>query len=142
MSKVLFGEKDRERWSLPEVVEWDPRDIAVADLEELSDRFEFDMRDWPNVLFGELTLEQAGDPDAVPVPPKWQTRAVVWMALRQNGQLVSWDEAGEARTSWLRFVASEGKAPARSQDTSEPSGSPEPSTTRRSASSSTSRKRK
>lgn len=140
MSGVLFGDKDRQRWDLPEVAEFDPRDITVADLEELSDRLGFDMRDWPDVLFGELTLEQAGDPDAKPVPPKWQPRAVVWMALRQNGRMVSWDEAGEARTSWLRYVASEGKD--QSPDTSEPSDKPEPSTTQPSESSSTSRKKK
>lgn len=140
MTEVQFGEKDRQRWDLPEFLEFDPRDIATADLEELSERFAFDMNDWPVVLFGELTLEQAGDPNAVPVPPRWQTRALVWMCLRQNGRMVSWDEAGEARSTWLRFKSA-GKAPS-SPDTSKPSDEPATSTTRRSRSSSATRKRK
>jgi hypothetical protein len=141
VTEIQFGEKDRQRWDLPEWVEFDPRDIATADLEDLSERFAFDMRDWPTVLFGELTLEQAGDPDAVPAPPKWQTRALVWMALRQNGRMVSWDEAGEARGTWLRFK-SVGKAQSQSPDTSKPSDEPASSTTRRSRSSSATRKSK
>lgn len=143
MTDVSFGEKDRARWDLPEWLEFDPRDISVVDLCELSDRFGFDMRDWPTVLFGELTLEQAGDPDAKPVPPKWQNQAVAWMALRQNGRMVSWDEAGEARTSWFRFRFPEsGKDPS-SPSTSTPSDDSEKaSTTRRSRSSSATRKSK
>lgn len=143
MTEISFGEKDRKRWDLPEWVEFDPRDIWTADLCELSDRFGFDVRDWPTVLFGELTLEQAGDPNAKPVPPKWQNHAVAWMALRQNGRMVSWEEAGETRTTWLRFWFGEpGKAPSPPSTSTPSDGSGTTSTTRRSRSSSATRKSK
>lgn len=97
MTQVRFGDHDRRRWGLDEWLEFDPNDITVADLSELCDRFEFEVEDWPGVFFGQLTLDQAGDSDAKPKPPRWQRHAFVWMTLHQNGHVVSWDEAGEAR---------------------------------------------
>lgn len=129
MSEVRFGDHDRARWGLgDEWLEFDPNDISVADLGELCDRFDFEPPDWPEVFFGRLTLEQAGDPEAVPKAPRWQRHAFAWMVLRQNGHHVSWEEAGEARIARmvLRQTSSPGKEPEEETSPSEPS---EPSTT-------------
>lgn len=129
MTQVRFGEHDRQRWGLDdEWLDFDPNDISVADLGELGDRFDFEAPDWPEVFFGQLTLDQAGDPNAVPKAPRWQRHAFVWMTLRQNGHPVSWDEAGEARIGRmaLRQAPSPGKEPEAETSPSEPS---EPSTT-------------
>lgn len=125
---------DRERFGCDEWVPYSAWAISVADLEELSARFGFEPSDWPTVLFGELTLEQAGDPDAKPVPPPWQMRAVVWQILRQNGHDVSWEDAGSVRFGLVR-VREEGKDPG-------PSTGSATSTTPRSKSSSISKRRR
>lgn len=103
MPYISFGEKDRARWGLDEWLEFDPRDITIGDLQELSERFEFDHTDWPSPYFGEIPLEQAGSPDAQRVAPKWQIQATAWMCLRQNNIPVSWDEAGAIQAGWMRW---------------------------------------
>lgn len=89
-----LGESDRPKFGLDGWINYDVRAISVADLEELSERFDFDPADWPEALFGQLTLDQAGDPDAKPKAPRWRNRAIVWMLLRQNGVDISWNDAG------------------------------------------------
>ncbi len=127
---MRFGDHDRERWGLADGwLEFDPNDISVADLGDLADRFGFDLRDWPEAFWGQLTLEQAGDPTAVPKAPHWQRHAFVWMTLRQNGHPVSWGEAGEARIGRMllrQAPPSPGKEEAEETSPSTPS---EPSTT-------------
>ena len=127
MSQVRFGDHDRDRWGLDEWVEWDPMDISIADLTELSDRFSFDPSDWPHVFFGEIPLEQAGSPDAERVGPKWQLQAMVWMTLRQNNIDVSWEEAGAARVGRIRRRTA--PSPGKDEAESTPSETSEPSTT-------------
>ena len=95
--RVRLGDEDRERFGLPEWCSFDLRNISLAELGELSERFGFDPNDWPDPLIGELTLEQAGDPDAVPKPPPWRNQATMWLVLRQNGADVSWDDAAQTR---------------------------------------------
>lgn len=126
-------DEDRERFGCAEWLPYSALNVNVADLEDLSERFDFDPSEWPTPLFGELTLEQAGDPDAKPVPPRWQMRAVVWQILRQNGHQISWEDAGLAHVGLMRVRREEGKDP-------EPSPGSEPSTTRPSGSSSTSKR--
>lgn len=130
-----LSDQDRERFGCAEWLPYSPYDISVADLEDLSDRFDFDPSEWPTPLFGELTLEQAGDPTAKPVPPRWQMRATVWQILRQNGHDVSWDDAGTVRIGHVTARRIEGKDP-------EPSPGSDPSTTPPSKSSSGSRRKK
>jgi hypothetical protein len=101
--RVSLCEEDRERFGVGEWLNFDLRNISVADMEFLSDRFDFDPADWPAPFVGELTLAQAGDPDAVPAAPRWQSRAMCWILLRQNGARVSWDEAGEVRHMLMRY---------------------------------------
>jgi len=126
VSEVRFGDHDRERWGLAEWVEWDPMDVSIGDLTELSERFGFDPTDWPHVFYGEIPLEQAGSPDAQRKAPRWQYQAMAWMVLRQNGVDVSWDEAGTARVGRFRYrSANSGKDEAETT----PSESSEPSTT-------------
>jgi hypothetical protein len=129
-------DEDRERFGCEEWLTYSPYGVSVADLEELSERFDFDPSEWPTPLFGELTLEQAGDPDAKPIAPRWQMRATVWQILRQNGHDVSWEDAGSVQVLLIgvRRREEEGKDP-------EPSPGSEPSTTPPSESSSTSKKR-
>lgn len=135
MSQVRFGDKDRERWGLDEWLAFDPLDISVADLGELGDRFGFEAPDWPTVFFGELTLEQAGAPDAVPTPPRWQRHAFVWMTLHQNGYHVSWDDAGEARIGRIT-MRQDPPSPGKDNPETSPSEPSEPSTTAPSSTSS------
>jgi hypothetical protein len=87
-------EEDRTHFQAPEWLEFDPRNITVGELEELAARYGFDAMEWPAPFYGELTLEQAGDPDATPKPPPWRNRALAWMLLRQNGLDVSWEDSG------------------------------------------------
>lgn len=108
--KIRVGERDQKHFGVAEVLEFDPRAITVAELEELSERFGFDPNDWPDPLIGELTLEQAGDPDAKPTPPRWRNHAYAWMLLRQNGCDVTWDEAGHFRFFEIEILA-EDEAP-------------------------------
>lgn len=136
-------EADQKLFGAAELLEFDIRAISINDLDELATRFGFDPDAWPDPFIGELTLDQAGVPDAQPKPPTWQIRSMVWMALRQNGITVSWEDAGQARPLlWKRLPDPDGvprgKEPTEDQ-TSAPSGA---STTRRSSTSSGSRRRK
>ncbi len=135
---------DRERFGCQEwLADVNSLAISVADLEELSERFDFNPSDWPAPFVGEITLEQAGDPDAVAAPPRWQGRALFWMLLHQNGHPVSWDEAGTVQVGLAEYrpveVVAEGKAPSRRSTGSRRSAS---STTPRSSKSSGSPKSK
>lgn len=94
---IRLCDEDRQRFGCAEWLEWSAMAVSIADLEWLSDKFGFDPDDWPTPLVGELTLEQAGDPDAKPKPPRWRNHAWAWMLLRQNGHPVTWEEAGEVR---------------------------------------------
>lgn len=135
--KVRLCDKDRELFGCEEWLEWSPADISIDDLDELAGRFGFDPEEWPEPFFGQLTLEQAGDPEAKPKPPPWRSRAVIWMMLRQNGHPVSWEETGKAHPFLAQADVTDvtpGKAP-------DPSPPSEPSTIRRSRTSSASRKR-
>ena len=124
MTFIRFPDEDRERWSLPEWVDWDPLDIALVDLEELSERFEFELIDWPEVFYGRIPFEQAGREDAQRVAPKWQARAAMWMALHRAGVQASWEDAGTIRLgrTFSRQDESPGKAPETDEKPSDPSG--------------------
>lgn len=139
-----LGDTDRAKFALDDWLDYDVRRISVADLEELSERYDFDPTDWPDPLLGALTLEQAGDPDAKAKPPRWRNRAIVWMLLRQNGVQATWEQAGEAFFTEIMYRAPEveaevGKGESPPSTDSRPSGG---STTRRSRSSSTSTNKK
>lgn len=138
-----LGDTDRAKFDLDDWLDYDVRRISVADLEELSERYDFDPTDWPDPLLGALTLEQAGDPDAKPKPPRWRNRAIVWMLLRQNGVQATWEQAGEAFFTEIMYRAPEeaevGKGESPPSTGSPPSGG---STTRRSRSSSASVKKR
>ncbi len=143
MPSYRLSDEDRKRYGTAEWLDFSVLDISVADLEWLSERFDFEPNAWPTPFFGELTLEQAGVEGAEPVPPRWQRRALAWMLLRQNGHMVSWDEAGEVRSHRVQLRLDEAVAETPGKDASPPStDSPPsvPSTTKRSRSSSTSRK--
>jgi hypothetical protein len=129
---IRLCDADRERFGCEEWLDFDVRDVTVADLGELAERHGFDPYDWPEPFFGALTLDQAGDPDAKPRPPRWQGHAAVWMALRQNGCDVSWADAGTARIGRARSRPGPGK----DGPPEEPSTAPEASTTTPSPSSS------
>lgn len=94
--RFQLPESDQQEFGVAETLESDLWGISVDDLEELAERFGFDPMDWPEPFVGQLTLEQAGDPDARPKPPSWRNRAMVWMTLRQNGVDASWERAGKA----------------------------------------------
>lgn len=128
MPKVRLCDEDRERFSLPEWCEFDLRNISLADMDELSARYEFDPDDWPEPFLGQLTLEQAGDPDAVAKPPRWRNHAFCWMLLRQNGVRASWDEAAEVHYMLVQTKVDEPESPGK-EDTGTPSPASEGSTT-------------
>ena len=143
--RLSLCEEDRVRFSLPEWLEFDLRNISVADMDELSDRYGFDPDDWPAPFLGELTLEQAGDPDAVPKPRRWRNHALCWMLLRQAGVPASWDEAATVKYMMIRTESTaEPEAESRGKEATVATASARSagSTTRRSATSSASRRRK
>jgi hypothetical protein len=129
--RVSLCEEDQERFGAGEWLNFDLRNISVADMEFLSDKFGFDPADWPTPFMGELTLDQAGDPDAVPAAPRWQTRAMCWILLRQNGVRVTWDEAGEVHHMLMRYqrVGEPDESPGKEQDPTTPSEASDASTT-------------
>jgi hypothetical protein len=104
-----LSDKDRERFGVDEWIGWDPWAISVGDLDELAERFSFDSDEWPEPLFGTLTIEQAGEPDAKPTPPRWQRRAAIWMALRQADLDVSWDDT--AKLQHLKVLSRRAEEP-------------------------------
>jgi hypothetical protein len=136
-----LSDPDRKRFGLAdEWVEFDILGITIADMHELSERFGFDPEDWPEPFLGRLTLEQAGDPDARPKPPAWRNHALCWMLLRQNGVDASWDDAGTVQ--YLRMRVRVDEPPGKDPQGASPSPTSEPSTTRRSGTSSASRRTK
>jgi hypothetical protein len=134
--KIRLCDEDRALFGCDEWL--DPASvlaISINDLDELAGRFEFDPSDWPEPLFGQLTLDQAGVEGAKPKPPPWRSRAQVWMLLRQNGYDVSWEDVGKAHPLLMTndvVDPSPGKDPA-------PSPNSAASTTRRSRTSAGSR---
>lgn len=143
-----LGDKDRARYGLPEWIDYSPYSITLADIQELSERFDFDATDWPDPYLGQITLEQAGDPDAKAKPPKWRNWAWAWMLLRQNGVDASWADAGTVFFYEIQFKPADAAAPSDvepGKDASPPSTasrSSGSSTTRRSSTSTASRKSK
>jgi len=129
--EIRLCEEDQKHFGCPEWLDFDLRNVTVADMEELSERFGFDPDDWPEPFYGQLTLEQAGDPDAKPKPPRWQGRAVAWLALRQNGFPVLWDEAGAAHYMLIqtRRIDQEQQPRGKEDMPETPSPPSEPSTT-------------
>jgi len=123
---LRFPDEDRERWNLPEWVDYSPSDITIADLEDLSERFDFELAEWPDVYFGQIPFEAAGQEDAKPVAPKWQARAALWMALHQGGAQVSWEDAGTVR---LGRCQSRQDAPGKEPETDETLSDPSDAST-------------
>lgn len=115
--RVRLHERDAERLGCEQFLTVDTTLVSVAEVEELADRFQFDPYDWPHPLFGEIAFEDAGNPDAKPKAPRWQQRAVVWLALHQNGHPASWDEAGSVSAIGLAFFADE-EAPGKDPEAS------------------------
>lgn len=128
--RIRLHERDAERLGCEQILTVDAVLISVGEVEELADRFEFDPYDWPHPLFGEIAFEDAGNPEAKRKAPRWQARAMVWLALRQNGHIVSWEDAGAVSAVGLAFLPDEeepGKDPEPSPEnegsTTQPSGS-------------------
>lgn len=119
--RLRLSEKDATRLGCEQILPFDTSEVSVGDVEELAERFGFDPYDWPTPFLGEISLENAGE-GAQPIPPKWQRRAVVCLALRQAGHEVTWEQAGTVKVTGVAYLADEpGK-----DDTSQES---EPSTT-------------
>lgn len=119
--RLRLSEKDAERLGCEQILPFDTSEVSVGDVEELAERFGFDPYDWPQPFLGEIALENAGE-GAEPTPPKWQRRAVVWLALRQADRDVTWDVAGSVKVAGVAYLDDEpGKDDA--------SGESEPSTT-------------
>jgi hypothetical protein len=146
LMRFQLCEADQKRFGLGEWLSFDLRAITLKDMTWLSDKFGFDPEDWPNPWLGELTLEQAGDPDAVPKPPKWRNQAMCWMLLRQNGVDASWDDAAEVHDLLIRTEREpsdpEPESPGKEPTPANPSAPSAASTTRRSTTSTASRRKK
>lgn len=92
-----LGDDDRERLDCPEWLSLSLADCTLEDITYLSDRFVFDLEDWPEVLRGEVPFEYAGSPDADDKrrAPKWSIQALLWLALHQSGCDASWEQVGK-----------------------------------------------
>lgn len=131
--QIRLCDEDRKAFGVDEEwLDFDLVDISVDDLDLLAERYNFDPMDWPTPFLGELTFEQAGDENATPKPPRWQSRVAPWMLLRQAGKDVSLEDAGKVR--WFKRRQREGPG----KEIPDPSPDSEVSTTPPSASSSTS----
>jgi len=118
MAKYRLGDEDRARLGGPEWLVLDLLGATLDDVTELSDRFVFDMEDWPEPLFGR---EGA---DGKRKAPKWRMQAALWMALRQAGVAATWEDVGKVAILRVRVRDDEaGKAP---PDPSASSGSTPP----------------
>lgn len=123
--RLRLDENDAKTLGCEQILPLDLAAIAIADLDELAARFEFDPEDWPHPLVGEVAFEDAGNPDAKPKKPRWQKRAAVWIAVRNSGVEITWEQAGRVQALKTVYLADEvepGKDEA-------PSPSSEPSTT-------------
>ena len=105
-SQYRLGDADRERLGCPEWITLDLLDVSIDDVSELSDRFLFDLEDWPEPLVG--PKGENGERKT----PTWQFHASVWMALHLAGTFASWDDVG--KVAILRVQSRDddpGKAP-------------------------------
>jgi len=126
---------DRARLGCPE---WLPIELASSTLDDityLSDRFGFDLEDWPEVLQGEIPFEAAGTPDAEDKrqPPKWATQAMLWLALHQADVPVAWEDVGKIQVLRVQRRVDEdddpGKEPADDGPEKDPALTSDSSTT-------------
>lgn len=123
--RIRLDEDDAKTLGCEQILPLDLAAIAIADLDELAERFEFDPEDWPHPLVGEIAFADAGNPDAKPKKPRWQKQAAVWIAVRASGVDITWAQAGRVQAMKTLYLADEvepGKAEA-------PSEISEPSTT-------------
>lgn len=139
-SSFRLGDADRERFGCPEWLPVDLTACTIAEVTELSDRFGFELEDWPDALFGEVPFEFAGEPDADKHrrKPRWWLSAYTWFGLHQAGIDASWDDVGKIAILQIghRDDESPGKAPAPEPEAPPPDPTPEPSTTQPSSTSS------
>lgn len=114
-----LGDADRERLDAPEWLPLDLLSCTLDDVTELSDQHGFELEDWPDVILGPTDGK----------PPKWAFKAVLWLALHQNGVAATWDDVG--RIEVLRVTRrrddDQGKDPASGE--SPPPPTPATSTT-------------
>lgn len=134
MGSYRLGEKDRERLGAHDWLPFDLLDATLDDITELSDRFGFELADWPNPFFGQVPLEAMGSADANDhrKAPSWQIHAGVWLALHAGGIPTTWDEVGRLailRIEYRRDEEPVGKDEPSSPAESTPDPTPEPSTT-------------
>jgi hypothetical protein len=131
-----LGDADRERLGCPEWLPVSLADCTLDDITYLSDRFVFELEDWPEVLLGDIPFEAAGTPEAESKrkPPKWGIQALLWLALHQADVPVTWEQVGKLQVLKVQRRLDDeepGKqtaAPAESDPTSGPSTTPPSST--------------
>ena len=114
-----LGDADRERLGGPEWLPFELMDVTLGQVTELSDRFGFELEDWPDVLTGTEARKA----------PKWRLQCLVWLALYQSGVNVPWEDAGTVAALRVTFRADEGPGKDESSSESPPSPTPETSTT-------------
>lgn len=137
MNYVKLSDADRQRFDCKEWLPVELADASITDVEELSDRFGFDpIDDWPEAMRGTISLEDAGQGEDKRKRPKWYMRALVWMALHQNGHDVSWDDAGLVQFLRLDFKSDDPVEPGKGEADGSPSETSDASTTPPSPSSS------
>jgi len=133
-----LGDEDRERLGCPEWLSVALTECRLDDITELSDRFDFELEDWPEVLRGEVPFEAAGSPDADSMrkPPKWGIQAMLWLALHQADVDATWEQVGRLKV--LQVQRREDEEPGKEEATqvAEPDPTSEPSTTQPSSTSS------
>lgn len=133
-----LGDEDRERLGAPEWLTLAMVECTLNDITYLSDRFDFELEEWPDVLLGEVPFEFAGSPDADSKrkPPRWGTQAMLWLALHQSGVQATWEQVGQLKVFKIERrdddedgqAGKEEAAPAAPDPTSEPSMTPPSST--------------
>lgn len=119
--RLRLDEDDAKMLGCERILPLDLSAIAIADLDELSERFDFDPEDWPTPLVGEIAFADAGNPDAKPKKPRWQKQAAVWVAVRCSGVEITWEQAGRVQALKTMYLADEVE-PGKDEEPSENSG--------------------
>lgn len=123
--RLRLDEDDAKKLGCENILPLDLAAIALADLEELAERYDFDPEDWPHPLVGEVAFEDAGNPEAKRKKPRWQKQAAVWIAVRASGVDVTWEQVGKVQAMKTLYLADE-EEPGKDESPSETLG---PSTT-------------
>lgn len=118
-----LGDADRARFGAPEWMPLELMDVTLDQVTDLSERFGFEIEDWPEAFFGKV-----GE-DGERKSPRWQIQTAVWLALHQSGINVPYENVGQIAVLRVQWRKEEEPGKDEGSSDSPPSPTPETSTT-------------